>query len=75
VKGYGKVRRRTMNAFLRYLDNVIFPLVDFEKDKRKNFDITLEIGEEALKLVSGETVDGIDQAERLAREVLEERAA
>jgi len=75
VKGYGKVRRRTVNAFLRYLDNVIFPLVDFEKDKRKNYDITLEIGEDALKLVSGESVDGIDKAERLAREVLEERAA
>ena len=75
VKGYGKVRRRTTNAFLRYLDNVIFPLAEFEKSKRKNYDITLEIGEEAFKLVSGESVEGIDKAEKLAQEVLEERAA
>ncbi len=75
VKGYGKVRRRTMSAFSRFIDNVIFPLAEFEKSKRKNYDITLEIGEEALKLISGETVDGIDKAEKLAREVLERRAA
>ncbi len=75
IKGYGKVRRRTMKAFLRYLDNVIFPLAEFEKSRRKNYDITLEIGEEALKLISGESVDGIDKAEKLAQEVLEDRAA
>jgi indolepyruvate ferredoxin oxidoreductase beta subunit len=75
VKGYGKVRRRTMNAFARFIDNVISPIAEFEKTKRKNYDITLEIGEEALKLISGESVNGIDRAEKMAREVLEKRAA
>jgi indolepyruvate ferredoxin oxidoreductase beta subunit len=75
VKGYGKVRRRTMNAFTRFIDNVISPIAEFEKSKRKNYDITLEIGEEALKLISGESVNGIDKAEKMAREVLERRAA
>ncbi len=75
VKGYGKVRRRTMDAFYRFIDNIIFPLSQFEKESRKNYDITLEIGEEAIKLINGESVDGIDQAEKLARDVLERRAA
>ncbi len=69
VKGYGKVRRRTIKAFNRFIDNVIFPLSEFERNKRKNYDITLEVGEEALKLVSGESVEGIDKAEKLAREL------
>ena len=75
VKGYGKVRRRTMDAFYRFIDNIVFPLTEFERDKRKNFDITLEIGEESIKLIAGESVDGIGQAEKLARDVLERRAA
>jgi indolepyruvate ferredoxin oxidoreductase, beta subunit len=75
VKGYGKVRRRTMDAFYRFIDNIVFPLSEFERDSRKNFDITLEIGEEAIKLISGESIDGIDKAEKLARDVLERRAA
>lgn len=75
VKGYGKVRRRTTNAFVRFIDNVISPLAEFEKNKRKNFDVTLEIGEEALKMISGESVNGIDKAEKMARDVLEQRAA
>ncbi|MFI5322437.1 MAG: indolepyruvate oxidoreductase subunit beta family protein [Thermodesulfobacteriota bacterium] len=75
VKGYGKVRRRTMDSFLRFIKNVVSPIAEFEKTKRKNFDITLEIGEEALKIISGESVNGIDKAEKLAQAVLEQRAA
>lgn len=75
VKGYGKVRRRTIKAFYRFIDNIVFPLSEFERNKRKNYDITIEVAEEALKLISGESVEGIDKAERLAREILEQRAA
>lgn len=75
VKGYGRVRRRTMDAFCRFLDNVISPLAEYESNNRKNFDITLEIGQEAYTLISGETIDGIDKAEKLAQDVLEKRAA
>ncbi len=75
VKGYGKVRRRTMDAFYRFVDNIISPLAAYESNNRKNFDITLEIGQEAYTLISGETIEGIDKAEKLAQDVLEKRAA
>ncbi|MEK6223825.1 MAG: indolepyruvate oxidoreductase subunit beta family protein [Thermodesulfobacteriales bacterium] len=75
VKGYGKVRRRTMNAFYRFVDNIISPLAAYESNNRKNFDITLEIGQEAYTLIAGETIEGIDKAEKLAQDVLEKRAA
>jgi len=74
VKGYGKVRRRTMDAFCRFVDNVISPLAAYESNNRKNFDITLEIGQEAYTLIAGETIEGIDKAEKLAQDVLEKRA-
>ncbi|MEM7007853.1 MAG: indolepyruvate oxidoreductase subunit beta family protein [Thermodesulfobacteriota bacterium] len=75
VKGYGRVRRRTMDAFYRYLDNIISPLAEYETKNRKSYDITLEIGQEAYNLILGETVDGIDQAEKLAQDILGQRAA
>ena len=75
VKGYGKVRRRTMDAFYRFMDNIISPLAAYESNNRKNFDITLEIGQEAYTLIAGETIEGIDKAEKLAQDVLEKRAA
>lgn len=75
VKGYGRVRRRTMDAFYRFLENIISPLAEFEHEKRKSFDITLEIGQEACNLIAGESVDGIDQAEKLAQDILNKRAA
>lgn len=75
VKGYGKVRRRTMDAFYRFMDNIISPLVEYENNNRKNFDITLEIGQQAYELITGETIDGIDRAEKLVQDVLEKKAA
>ena len=75
VKGYGKVRRRTMDAFYRFLDNIILPLSEYESKNRKNFDITLEIGEEAYNLITGESIEGIDKAEKLVQDILEQRAA
>jgi len=74
IKGYGNVRRRTMNAFSRFLDNIITPLAEFEQKDRKGFDLTLRIGEEALKLIS-KSADGIEKAEKLAEGVLQGKAA
>jgi indolepyruvate ferredoxin oxidoreductase beta subunit len=74
IKGYGKVRRRTMNDFSRFFDNIVTPLVEFERKNRKGFNLTLEIGEKSLKLIAAST-DGIDKAERLARDILHEKAA
>lgn len=70
IKGYGDVRRRTMNAFSRFLDKVITPLAAYEIQKKKNFDLTLEIGEQSLKLIAGASLDGIDKAEEMAEDVL-----
>ncbi len=69
IKGYGNVRRRTMAAFSRFLDNIIDPLVEFEKKNRKSFSLTLEIGEKSLNLIAAST-DGIDKAEKMARDIL-----
>ncbi len=74
IKGYGDVRRRSMNAFTRFLENIVAPLSEHEQKNRKGFNLTLEIGEESLKLISQST-DGIDKAEKLAREVLQGKAA
>jgi indolepyruvate ferredoxin oxidoreductase beta subunit len=74
IKGYGRVRRRTMDAFNRFSDNIIAPLVEFEKKTRKGFNITLDIGEKSLNLISTST-EGIDQAEKLAQDVMQGRAA
>jgi len=74
IKGYGNVRRRTMNAFSRFLDNIIIPLAEFEQKNRRSFNLTLEIGEQTLKLISTST-DGIDKAEKLAGDVLQGKAA
>ncbi|HEY7535043.1 MAG TPA: indolepyruvate oxidoreductase subunit beta family protein [Thermodesulfobacteriota bacterium] len=75
IKGYGRVRRRTMDAFNRFLDNVITPLTEFEKKSRKGFHLTLDVGEKSLKLISTSTTDAITQAERLARDVMQGKAA
>jgi indolepyruvate ferredoxin oxidoreductase beta subunit len=74
IKGYGKVRRRTMDAFSRFLDNIVNPLVDFEKNNRKGFSLTLEVGEKSLKLIATST-DGIDKAEKLVSDVLQGKTA
>lgn len=74
IKGYGDVRRRSMNAFARFLENIVAPLSEHEQKNRKGFSLTLEIGEESLKLISQST-DGIDKAEKLASEALQGKAA
>ncbi|MGH7808043.1 MAG: indolepyruvate oxidoreductase subunit beta family protein, partial [Thermodesulfobacteriota bacterium] len=74
IKGYGNVRRRTMNAFHRFLDNIIIPLAEFDQKNRRSFSLTLEVGEQSLKLISTST-DGIDKAEKLASDILQGKAA
>jgi indolepyruvate ferredoxin oxidoreductase beta subunit len=74
IKGYGNVRRRTMNAFHRFLDNIIIPLAEFDQKNRRSFSLTLEVGEQSLKLISTST-DGIDKAEKLAGDILQGKAA
>src|SRR3989337_90537 len=69
IKGYGRVRRKSIDAFNRFLDNIITPLVEFEKKSRKGFHLTLDIGEKSLKLISTSTEE-ISKAEKLAQDVM-----
>jgi hypothetical protein len=74
IKGYGNVRRRTMDILRRFLDNIIIPLAELEHKRGKGFDLTLKIGEESLRLIS-QSADGIDKAEKLAKGILKGRGA
>ncbi len=74
VKGYGKVRRRTLDSFKRYLEKIIDPIADSEKKIGDGFRLTLEIGERSLYLISAST-DGIKKAEKLANSTLNKKAA
>lgn len=74
VKGYGKVRRRTLNHFERYLEKIIDPIADSERKIGNAFNLTLEVGEKSLSLISAST-DGIEKAEKLANSTLKRKAA
>ena len=74
IKGYGRVRRKSIDAFNRFLDNIITPLVEFEKKSRKGFHLTLDIGEKSLKLISTSTEE-ISKAEKLAQDVMQGKPA
>lgn len=64
IKGYGKVRRRTINTFHRFLDNVVCKLYNYESSNNSAFKLTKDISKSALELIS-ETEDGIEKAEEL----------
>jgi len=74
IKGYGNVRRRTLDSFNRFLDNIIIPLSDFEKKSFDSLNLTIDTGEKSLKLISDST-DGIEKAEELANHILKKKAA
>jgi hypothetical protein len=74
VKGYGKVRRRTLDSLKTYLEKIIDPIADSEKEIDNAFNLTLEIGEKSLYLISAST-DGIEKAEKLANSTLKKKAA
>ena len=74
IKGYGNVRRRTVDSFNRFLDNIIIPLAELENETGDGFKLTLEYGEVSFKLISTST-DGIEKAEKLVKEVLKKKAA
>jgi hypothetical protein len=63
-----------VDAFNRFIDNILTPVLEFEKSRRKGFNLTQEIGEEALKLILA-TNDGIDRAEELARRIISSKEA
>ena len=69
IKGYGRVRRRTIEAFLRLNKNVLEKLYVSEKEGATGFELTKQFYSRALDLIS-ENEDGIEEAERLVEEEL-----
>lgn len=71
VKGYGRVRRRTVDTFHRFIDNVILRIYELENERGPLCTIASETGRRSLELISGEE-DGIVKAEEMAERVLRE---
>ncbi len=69
VKGYGRVRRRTMNSFYRFLENVVDKIYELEKHRNSDPVLTREISAKSLQLIS-ESENGIEEAEKLSAEAL-----
>lgn len=64
IKGYGRVRRRTMESFRRLIKNVVEESFDMEKKNMDGFSKTSEVLNQSLELIS-QSEDGIDKAEGL----------
>ncbi len=74
IKGYGRIRRRTIDAFLRFIDNIMVPITELDKSTTGEYTRSVQIGERSLKLIS-ESTEGIDQAETIVQDELERKAA
>ncbi|HEX6512987.1 MAG TPA: indolepyruvate oxidoreductase subunit beta family protein [Chloroflexota bacterium] len=66
IKGYGHTRRKTLGAMERYVDNVVRPLAAAGAEPYR---LTVETARALRKVIAADD-DGIDQAEKRAREVL-----
>ena len=72
IKGYGDVRRGTVDVFCRYIDNIIWPIsINLTKDEQKDKS-HLNFAENCLDLISlnNEEIDQfeIDLKQRLLRQ-------
>lgn len=72
IKGYGRVRRRTVDTFHRFIDNIICRMFDIEKERAAGFLITADTGRKAAELISGDE-DGIVKAEELTDRTIKEK--
>ncbi len=52
VKGYGDVRRKTVDVFLRFIDNIIWPISMNLKDDRQQNEYLLQFATKCLDSVS-----------------------
>lgn len=75
IKGYGKVRRRTIDAFERFIANVIAPLADLGSRSDEAQAPVLRAASDALALVSRSSIDGIKLAEAKVKDILRGKAA
>lgn len=72
IKAYGRVRRRTVDTFNRFIDNVMQILFLYEKDKDNGFPVTKDTARRSVDLISGEE-DGIVREEKLVNDILSGR--
>lgn len=75
IKGYGKVRRRTIEAFERFIRNVIAPLAELDSRSEEAETPALRAASDALTLVSRSSLEGIKQAEAIVKDILKGKAA
>lgn len=64
IKGYGRVRRRTIDSFKRLIKNILEKSYDKEKEEQAGLTKTAEIFNQSVQLIS-QSEDGIDKAEEL----------
>jgi indolepyruvate ferredoxin oxidoreductase beta subunit len=69
VKGYGQVRRRCLTAFGRILDEVVTPLVELDRRRGNDYQLSRAAVEKARQLLLANP-DGIDAALAATREAL-----
>ena len=69
IKGYGRVRRRTMDTFERLINNIVDKLYHSDLENGMGFDKTKEIFAESIKLIS-EDEGAIEKAEKLAEDAI-----
>jgi indolepyruvate ferredoxin oxidoreductase beta subunit len=69
VKGYGDVRRRTLRAFHRLLDEVLAPLADLDRQNGRGYELSRHALERGRRLILADP-RGIEPAVALAREIV-----
>lgn len=70
IKGYGRVRRRTIDTFMRFLDIVVSRLFSSSSAGKHGYSFVVSKGYEALEFIS-QSEDGIKKAEDLVLNHLE----
>ncbi|MHB8617954.1 MAG: indolepyruvate oxidoreductase subunit beta family protein [Chloroflexota bacterium] len=68
MRGYGRVRRRSISDTRRFIRNVVAPLAQAERKRDKDFTVTLAAAQVARKMLGADET-GIDRAEALAADV------
>ncbi len=69
VKGYGEVRRRTLQSFHRLLDEVLAPIADLDRRNGQTYELSRQVLERGRRLILADP-KGIEPAVALAREIV-----
>lgn len=69
VKGYGDVRRRTLQSFHRLLDEVLAPMADLDRKNGQGYGLSRHVLERGRRLILADP-QGIEPAVALARDIL-----